>query len=236
MSLHAIYFPHLAAASGPITIQGEEAHHALRVKRLEIGDEVRLLDGRGTVVAARLASSRKVRGEWEVEIEILSTRRVEPAKPRLTVLSAAPKGERLDALIDGLSQAGAAAWGLLQTDRTVVEPRQGKLGRLERIAVEAMKQCGRAWMLEIGEPVAFEEALNRLGRVVIADGSGGPYQSSGESDVALLVGPEGGWSEKELTRARAKGVQAASFGPHVMRIETAAVVGAGVVMQATTRP
>ena len=78
---------------------------------------------------------------------------LEPApKPRVTVLASAPKGDRLEAMIDGLSQVGASAYAPLASERTIVEPRQGKLDRLTRIAIESMKQCGRAWMLSAMTP------------------------------------------------------------------------------------
>lgn len=104
------------------------------------------------------------------------------------------------------------------------------MGRLERHAVEAMKQCGRAWVLEIGDAVSFEEALRGDDvDVVVADASGDRYEASGGREIRVLVGPEGGWTTEELASARASGARVCSFGRHVMRIEVAAVVAAAVV-------
>ena len=228
---HRIYFPHLSRDSaGVITIAGEEAHHALRVKRLEPGDRVELCDGRGLVARVCLAESRKTREGWEADFEVERVDAVEPVQPRGLVASAVPKGERLEALIDGLSQVGAAEWRPMKTKRSVVDPREGKLGRLERVATEAMKQCGRAWRLEIGSMVRFDEVLSA--GVVIADASGGEYTPSGEDAVTILVGPEGGWEPDELEQAVRAGARPARFGPHTMRTELAAVVAVAQVLSA----
>jgi 16S rRNA (uracil1498-N3)-methyltransferase len=230
MAVHNIYFPDLSPVPGGIlTIGGEEAHHALRVKRVGVGDVVRVCNGRGVAAQARVGDSRKRRDQWEMDLDVMEVEQVVRARPQLTVLAAAPKGDRLEGMIDGMSQVGVGVWSPLLSERTVVEPRQGKLERLERIAIEAMKQCGRAWLLEIGESVGFAAAL--AGRVVMADASGAPYQRTGAEKMTLLIGPEGGWSEAELAAARVAKVQVARFGVHTMRTETAAVVAAAVVME-----
>jgi 16S rRNA (uracil1498-N3)-methyltransferase len=164
-----------------------------------------------------------------MDLDVMEVGQVPRARPELTLLAAAPKGDRLEGMIDGLSQVGVGTWSPLLSERTVVEPRAGKLERLHRVAIEAMKQCGRAWLLEIGESVGFDTAL--AGRVVMADASGAPYQRTGAEKLTLLIGPEGGWSEAELATARVAGVQVARFGVHTMRTETAAMVAAAVVME-----
>ena len=231
MSEHHVYFPDLR---DPLPLQvvlsGPEAHHAARVKRLEVGAAVRLCNGQGLLAAARVADVRKVRGEWEVVLDGPQRLDAPRVRPRLDVYAAAPKGERLEELIDGLSQVGAAAWRPLLAVRTVVEPRAAKLQRLERVAVESLKQSGRAWLLEIGEPLTFQAALASAPRVVVADGSGEPYAAVGADHIALLIGPEGGWAPAELGAAREAGATIARFGPHIMRVEVAAVVASAVVI------
>jgi 16S rRNA (uracil1498-N3)-methyltransferase len=229
MASHTIYFPDLRPVPGGIiTITGEEAHHALRVKRLAPGDTVRLCNGRGIIADARLTDSRKQQGHWAIDLDVMRASEQTPPSPRLTVLAAPPKGDRLPAMIDGLSQVGASAWAPLIAERTVVEPREGKLERLERIAIESMKQCGRAWVIEIGEPVEFEAALTRPGATVLGDAAGGPYEPADAESITLLIGPEGGWTPAELDAARSAGVRIARFGQHTMRTEVAAVVSAAV--------
>lgn len=228
----------LLAPGERVEVVGPEAEHAARVKRLGPGDAVALLDGRGTVAAARVESTGKVgKGGWRLAAVVESVATAERVRPRVEVWSATPKGGRVDELVDGLSQVGAAAWSPLRAERSVVQPRETKLERLERIAWEAAKQCGRAWVLEIGRERSWEEAIApEVGvRVVLADASGGPYERTGAEGVRVLVGPEGGWTEAELAAARAAGATIARFGPHAMRIETAAVVAVAVVLDVEGR-
>lgn len=224
-----------------LIITGEEAEHAARVKRIAPGDRVQLLDGHGTVAAAlvgRAGPERSGRGRvWILEVTVESVCRAQPPHPAVEVWAATPKGSRVDELVEGLSQVGAAAWSPLAAERTVVTPRETKLERLERIAWESAKQCGRAWVLRIGRERTLAEGLaSEPGvRVVVADASGAPYDASGAAAVRILVGPEGGWSQSELEAARSSGATIARFGPHAMRIETAAVVAAAIVLDAESR-
>lgn len=232
MSTHRIYFPDvLPAAGGRVVLSGEEAQHAHRVKRVEVGEVVALHDGRGGVATAEVAHATKVRGEWTLELLVRDVEKRERQEPRLTVLAASPKGDRLEAMVDGLAQVGVERFSPLVTARTVVEPRQGKLDRLTRVAVEAMKQSGAAHLMEVGGPVSLAEALRGEGPVVMADASGGTWRGPLPSRATLLVGPEGGWTAEEVEAAHAAGVRVARFGVLTMRVEVAAVVGAGVMMQ-----
>lgn len=225
---------------GTIAIEGDEARHALRVKRLRVGEGVELMDGRGTiaagVVAEGAAGGGGRRGEHEpLLVRVERVKRVEPARPRVEVWSAAPKGSRIDEMVDQLSQVGAAAWRPLETARGVVDPREHKLERLNRIAAEAGKQCGRAWTMTIGAKAGLAEALRPEAgtMVVIADASGEAWNAnmtSAAKAIRLLVGPEGGWTEDEVAAAKHAGTAIARFGPHVMRIETAAVAACAVIM------
>lgn len=238
---HVVYQPELEAinAGDAARIIGPEAHHAVRVKRLEAGDVLALRNGRGLVADAIIKDVQKSRqGDWVIDARVERASVVsKPAKP-LHVYSAAAKGDRLEEIVDGLSQVGATAWTPIATARTVVEPRSGKMERLGRVAEEALKQSGRAWLLEIGAKLTLGDAIAQANGLMplFADQSGKSWRevesqvrSSGEG-VSLFVGPEGGWTQEELAEATRDGAVIANFGPHVMRIEVAAVAGAAVVL------
>lgn len=236
MGVHRIMQPHATLEPGAsLAIRGDEAQHAARVKRLAEGDVVQVLDGRGSTASARLTRISKSAGEWTLDLVVDSVERRPPPTPRIQVWSSPPKGPRLEDMIDGLSQAGCAAWRPLLTERTIVDPREGKLSRLERTAVESAKQCARPWIMEIGAPVRFDDAISIKPdtALLIADASGERELSASarhSTDIILLVGPEGGFSESELARAPA--IPRLRLGPHTMRIETAAVVGAALLVNA----
>lgn len=219
-------------ADGVVTIVGDEARHALRVKRLEPGDALELLDGEGAVHSARVeAFDKQGRGEWLMRVRVERTERRPPTVPAIHAVVAAPKGPHLDEMISQLSQVGAASWSPLRCERSVSEPGDKRLDRLRRIAEESSKQCGRAWALRIGPLVKIDEAFSPAAAMVMADPDGGVYRPTRSPEIRLLVGPEGGWSGSELERAREAGVQIARFGPHAMRLETAAVVATALILE-----
>ncbi len=242
---HIVFQPDLDALNKGdlIRIIGPEAHHAVRVKRLEVGDSVALRNGRGLIADAAIGDIQKTRqGEWTIDVRVQHAEMSDkPARP-LHIFSAAAKGDRLEEIIDGLSQVGATSWTPITSSRSIVEPRSGKLERLTRVAEEALKQSGRPWMLEIGAMTTFADALTHAQReqslVLLADQSGDAWRTlatevaRSSSSISLFIGPEGGWTEQELTNARNAGVKIVNFGPHVMRIEVAAIAGAAVIMQA----
>ena len=231
MGLHRVYLPELELVppGERVSVEGDEAHHAIRSKRLAAGDLVELLNGRGGVLVGEIVETVKLgKHGWRLDLAVRESRVEEQPSPRVAVISAAAKGARLENMIDELSQVGVASWSPLVSKRSVVEPRSGKLHRLERVASEASKQCGRAWVMEIGEQIDLKRALERK-NVILADASGEGYQPV-TGDTTILVGPEGGWTDEELAFARDRGAAIHSFGRHVMRIETAAVVASAVVL------
>jgi 16S rRNA (uracil1498-N3)-methyltransferase len=224
MAVHRLYVEP-EPKPGIMLVEGDEAHHAARVKRLEIGAGVDVLDGRGNIGRARVAEMFKTRAGWGLRLDIASVEVAPAVMPRLEVWTAAAKGGRLEDTIDGLSQVGATAWGLLETDHSAVDPRPGKLDRLSRTASEACKQSGRAWRMELLDARRVEQAAAGDGIVVMADAGGEPYTRTGAPAIRVLIGPEGGWSPREL----GLGIRRCRFGPHIMRIETAAIAAAAVI-------
>lgn len=231
VALHTILYdlPREPDPGESITIAGDEAKHAVRVKRVRVGQAVRLIDGSGRVGLARVVEAARtlVLSLNEVVLE------PEP-RPDLAVLSAAPKGQRLEKMIDMLTQTGAASWSPLETKLGVVEPGAGKFARLERVVRESSKQCGRARFMRIGASIGIEEALEAAAdagrRIVVADAGGGRLEADRADAVTLIVGPEGGLVEEELEACRRFEASFVGLGPHVLRIETAVVAGASAIM------
>lgn len=228
---HRIYFPDLAghaAAPAPgthLAIEGPEAHHAVRVKRAREGERVALFDGLGRVVVGEVVG---VRSGKNASLEIAPGPVTEhpPLSPRIEVWCPPPKGDRLETMIDQLSQIGVAHWRPMRCERS--ERDAFRADKVERASIESAKQCARAHLLEIGDWVDFQDAA-RDPRALLADASGEPAGPA-HQDCVLLLGPEGGWTDAERAHAAASGCRTARFGPHIMRIETAAVAGAACLL------
>lgn len=163
-------------------------------------------------------------------IELDRVELIERARPTVRVFCAAPKGERVDWMVDQMSQAGAASWTPILTARTVVEPRSEKLDRLGRIAFESMKQSGRAWVMDIGGMMEISDAVaycEAQGLAVIVAEAGGGKDAPRHEAYGVFIGPEGGWTGEELGFLREAATRTngavVTLSPHVMRIETAAV-------------
>ncbi|MGE3107356.1 MAG: 16S rRNA (uracil(1498)-N(3))-methyltransferase [Phycisphaerales bacterium] len=246
---HRMHVPELRslgpAAGATLSVSGEEARHALRVKRLRPSEHVELRDGAGFTVLAQVMEPRdgepgRKNRDPQCVVRVISVREHPIPMPRLHVRTAVPKGSRLDDMLGALCQVGASSWSPLRSARGIVNPRETRLDRLARLCVEASKQCGRAWDLELHSPAWFDQALRSdlaSAPAVVADASGAAFTLDPRftGDLHLFIGPEGGWTPDELALARDLGAQIVRFGPHVMRIETAAVVAAGVMMGLLTR-
>ena len=229
-----------------VTLERDEAHHAIHVRRVRVGDEVSLFDDAGTQADGVVAAMS--RGVVQVRIERRC--RPPPAAASLTLAVAPPKGARAEWLVEKAAELGVAAIWPIRTARGVVEPREHRLDKWRRIAREANKQSGRADAMRVEPLMDFGDALARRGRcaTVIADMRGSaPFavwlkqsvpdppptseqhpRSDGGGEVAgfhlvALIGPEGGWTEAELATAREAGAAPVCLADHVLRVETAAI-------------
>ena len=205
----------------------DEAAHARRVLRLRAGDAVGLIDGNGLAAEAAVLAASPA----GVSVRVGNRSRPEPPRPRLRALAAPPKGARAESMVDGLAQLGVVSWTPLLTERGNPNGSANRRRRWERAALEAAKQCGRATLLRIEPAATLAELLNRPspGLRVLADPGGGPAVVPVEvEDVELLVGPEGGFTDAERDAALASGAVAWRLGPHILRIELAALAAAAL--------
>lgn len=239
MSIHRIILPaesrQRLAPGDHVAVTGDEAHHAIRVKRLGAGDHFELLNGRGTRARAQVrATTRHGKSDWRLDAEVIEAHEESRPVVRLDVFAAAAKGDRLDEMLENLSQLGVDAFYPLLSDHAIVDPREAKIERLRRGALESMKQCGRAWPIEIGEPIQLKQAIAQVegAFACVADASGdaAPEIPGAIARVAIFVGPEGGWSPREFELFRASGWPFIRCAPHVLRVETAAIACATMLV------
>lgn len=220
---------------GDVLLSEGDSRHALRSLRLRPGDDVSLADGRGAVGRGVIVAERE--GLAVVRVEEVS--RVVRRGPVVSVAFAPPKGDRLSWAIQKLGELGVDEAILMQTARAVRDVRPDRSGqalaRLRTVAREAAMQSRQAFIMEVTAGVSYEECLATGGAPAVMLAQTGqpglrallPAEAGG---VRLLIGPEGGWAEEELEAARASGVALWSLGTSVLRTETAALVGAALVL------
>jgi 16S rRNA (uracil1498-N3)-methyltransferase len=220
---------------GEYVLTGSEAHHLATVRRFAPGDRVVLFNGDGHDYPAEILSV----GKRAVSLSVLAPVAVdrELGFP-LVVGSALPKGDRADFLIEKLTELGVTRFIPLITARAIVQPKPSVVEKLSRAVIEASKQCGRNRLMQIDPPRRWDEYLTLpdlpASRVVLHTGPGHqPLAASREGGVTVAIGPEGGFTPEEIALATEKGWLAASLGPRVLRIETAAIAVAALLSKET---
>jgi 16S rRNA (uracil1498-N3)-methyltransferase len=225
MSEPWFYVRELSAEAREMALDAEEARHAAGARRIRGGEFIHLFDGRGGVARARLrldggGARAEILERWTVPMRL----------PAAHLCSALPKGDRAWTLISMVAQLGIASFTPLQTERGIVEPGKSFAQRAERIAIEACKQTRQAHVPVINQPARIGEICDRSqerGMTVWMAHPGGDSIASaarraGEA-VAILIGPEGGFTDEEVTAAQARGAAAIHLGENLVRIETAGV-------------
>ena len=212
----------LPAAGTAARLSSEEAAHA-RARRLRAGDSVLLFDGTGAEALGVLAALDRSGGEVVVAT-LLPARGAEPG---LALLVSGLRPERLSWLVEKATELSVDRVTIVQTARTQsFRASPEALGRLERVARAAAKQSDAACWPGIAGPVPFAAALAEdpaSHRIFLdAAGEGFPRELS-VRPVALLVGPEGGWTDAERDAARAAGWLPAALPAGKLRAETAAI-------------
>ncbi len=231
---------------GKAWIRGAEHRHLAKVLRLGAGDPVVVFDGRGRGFHARLESV-----EPSAALAVLGEPESTDVEPRLalTVMASILHGERMESVVEKVTEIGAARIVPVIAERCVVKAPKGawaRLDRLRRIAVSAAKQSGRLVVPEVTEPLRLDEALRFQGdageralKVFLAAGGEAPASLVADPpprEAAVLVGPEGGWTSEEKESAAEAGWRRVGLGATTLRADTAAIVGAGLVLFLVCHP
>jgi 16S rRNA (uracil1498-N3)-methyltransferase len=226
-----------------VEIHGDAYHHLFRVKRLRAGESVRVVDGEGRARGGVVARVDRAHG-------VVAFGSAQPGlEPALAVelLVAPPRSERAAWLVEKATEIGVAAVRFVSTERAARDESawsHSTLARLRRVAVAAVEQCGRAVVPEITGGRSLRESFEQLDLaprpLVVLDAAGTrgapPVAPGGEPPgLTIVVGPEGGWTEEELAFFARVGAPRWSLGERVLRVETAAVVAAGIVLSTSLR-
>jgi 16S rRNA (uracil1498-N3)-methyltransferase len=236
--MHRFYLPPEQCRDNELILAGSEAHHALHVLRLRQGERLVVLDGAGQEL---LCEAKKVEHE-QIKLTVVQ-RNVVPRLPfQITLLQAIPKGKIFDSIVQKAAELGAHRIVPLLSDRVATrlddESAASKVEKWRLAAIEAIKQCGSAWLPQVELPVTPKEYLARGEKFEL------PLIASLQSDrrhpreyfetfhqekgrlpktVCVWVGPEGDFTPAEMNAIKSAGMLPITLGPLVLRSETAAI-------------
>lgn len=226
----------LPAGITTVELTGEEAHHAAKVKRTEVGEEIEICDGHGVRVRGKVAEVKKNLLKLSVE-----SRTEEPeSKLKLTVAQALAKGERADLALEILTEVGVdyilpwrAEYAIAKWDDT----EKGK-AKWQNTVAQASKQSRRSWIPVVQDVVTTEQLVQQASNfdvaMVLHESAVRSFADvwlPEKGSILLIVGPEGGVSPRELEQLSA--IQQVRMGKTVMRTSTAGAIAAGAILSKT---
>jgi 16S rRNA (uracil1498-N3)-methyltransferase len=228
-----------------VLVEGDEAHHAVAVRRLRAGERVVLTDGVGRTAAGEVAATGKRRLEVLVD-EVVDT---VPPTPDVVVVQAVPKGDRGELAVEVLTEVGVGLVVPWAAARSVAvwkgERGEKALSRWRATAREAAKQARRPWHPLVAPPAATEEAVALVATadlaVVLHEAPGTASRTLDRLEVpdsgriAVVVGPEGGLTEEELAAFAEAGAHVVRLGGEVLRTSTAGLAAVAALLSRTPR-
>ena len=225
MTVHRFFVDPSEAAGERFVLPASIERQVRTVLRLRDGDRIVLLTGDGSEATCRLESGALV----------VEARRPSAGEPvhRLTVMQALLKGDALEEVVQRGTEVGVAEFRLVVTERSVVrELSPRRLERLRAIAREAAEQSERGSIPHVHESVGLHQALTPRA-VMLLERHDARRLSEVEPPTAVIIGPEGGFSPREVDAATAAGVELAGLGPRILRSETVAVAAAAAILSRT---
>jgi 16S rRNA (uracil1498-N3)-methyltransferase len=244
MSLPVHLVPTLAGVGvgDEVTVEGDEAHHAVAVRRLRVGERVVLTDGAGVAVEGPVATTGK--RVFALTVETVSA--AEPPVPEVVVVQALPKGERGELAVEVLTEIGVARVVPWAASRSVAvwkgERAAKSLAKWRATAREAAKQARRSWFPEVAELAATPEVSALVAdadlAVVLheeATASLAAVEVPPAGRIVVVVGPEGGLSDDEVATFAAAGAVSVRLGAEVLRTSTAGVAAVAALLARTDR-
>jgi 16S rRNA (uracil1498-N3)-methyltransferase len=216
--------------SGEVTVEGEAYRHLFRARRVPVGAAVRVVDGRGQARWGRVTRVDRS----SARISLTDPAPTNEPSFRLDLLVPTFRPERVSWLVEKTTEVGVAAIRFVNSNRAPRTFGDGTLDRLRRVAVAAVEQCHRSLVPDITGPHEWTEfgalVSGAEGRWFLdpqgALGGWGPLPESG----VLLIGPEGGLTPEEREQVLAEGWLPVGLGPRILRIESAALVGAAMLL------
>ncbi|MCY4404375.1 MAG: RsmE family RNA methyltransferase [Candidatus Poribacteria bacterium] len=229
--MHSFYAPNSEFNEDFTTISNSEHHHLRNVLRLQVGDTIRIIDGEGSVYIAEI---RNINAE-STNARILNHEYITKTTPSITLFQGMPKHEKMELILQKTTELGVSYIVPIITERSLQKPSESRCERWNRIVLSATKQCGRVWQPELSNILNFQECLNTMHsyalRLILWEKEKQKHiksvlrETPKVDSIALVVGPEGGFTEKEIDAAIDKGCIPVRVGTNILRTETAAITG-----------
>jgi 16S rRNA (uracil1498-N3)-methyltransferase len=218
---HRFFIALNLAAGDVVPLESDERHHA-HVVRVREGEEVEVFNGRGDGFFGVYDDNT---------IRLTSPAPDREASAVIHLAMAIIQLEKFELVLQKATELGVRSIVPMVTDRVELRPERyrGKQERWRKIVFEAVKQSGRSRIPVVEEPATFDEILKRDGTKILFD-SDTPATEQPSTPATLLIGPEGGWSERELDAARAAHCAFGQLGPRRLRAETAAIVATALTV------
>jgi 16S rRNA (uracil1498-N3)-methyltransferase len=228
------YTPSSLIKSKSLSIQGEELHHLSKVLRKKVGETIVVVDGKDHAYKAVLESITRS----SADCKILETihRFNEPDVEVKLAFALLKNPSRMDFLVEKCTELGVREFIPMRTERTVVSKVRAE--RLQKIALSAMKQCGRSYLPPIHSSMNFLDTLTYLkdceARFIMHEMASERTAAQRRTivqwkSVGVLVGPEGGFTEEEVLAAQSAGFVPLSLGSRRLRSETAAIASVNTI-------
>ena len=230
------------ATGDAVTGEGDEAHHAVVVRRLRVGEALLLTDGVGRLVTGEVSETTK----RSFTVVARAVEDLPEPGPRVTVVQALPKGERGELAVEVLTEVGVARIVPWAASRSVAvwkgERAAKSLAKWQATAREAAKQSRRAWHPEVVPLASTDEVVALVGEadvaVVLHEDATEPLGALAlppDGDLLVVVGPEGGLTEDEVARFVGAGAVAVRLGSEVLRTSTAGLAAVSALLSRTGR-
>ena len=238
--MHTFYVPPPQIHTDTATITGSEQHHLRNVLRLTSGATVRIIDGQGNVYTAEVLDTGTNREPSEVRI--LTHEFHASVLPSLTLFQGLPKNDKMELILQKTTEIGVTQIVPIYAEHALQKPSQNRYERWHRVVISATKQCKRAWLPELWDPLTYEASLTQLDkfslRLMLNPHLEQESQAqhiktvlrevSRPASIALFVGPEGGFSHREVAAAIESGCVPVTLGTNILRTETAAIVAVAI--------
>lgn len=233
MRIYRIHAEAELRAGSELTLSERAANHLVKVLRHRVGDRVTLFDGKGCEAVAEIVSAHRQHG---CRVRVIETAEVSRESPlEIELLPGLSRGDKMDLVIQKAVELGVAAIRPVITERSEVRPDKSAASRLARwreIVIGACEQCGRAHLPEVHPPVAIEQIDAGASTRLVLD----PESATGLADcrpaghaISIAIGPEGGFSERDLALLDRNGFRRVRFGPRILRTETAGIAAISVL-------